>query len=139
MNYLLDKFHAKSSVDPVDMSVYMYMNQRTLRRVPSQLKTLSDLTEDDIVDLEDEALYIIEALVSGPTAVPLYIHVIYNWINFLNRYPQIRGHAGCTENDTPKRAKTREPPQFQNPQIPSDTLKLNPKSKSLLKTIIQKL
>ena len=76
--YLLDKFHAKSSVDPVDMSIYMYMNQRTLRRVASQLKTLFDLTEDEIVDLEDEVFYIIEALVSGPTAVPLYIHVIYN-------------------------------------------------------------
>ena len=39
----------------------MYMNQRILRRVVSQLKTLSDQTEDDVADLEDEVFYIIEA------------------------------------------------------------------------------
>ncbi len=67
MNYLLEKFRAKSSVDSVDKSIYIYMNQRTLRRVANEFKVLSDLSRDEIADLEDEVIHLIEA---GADLVP---------------------------------------------------------------------
>ena len=72
MNYLLDKFRAKSSVDSVDKSIYIYMNQRTLRRAAGQFKTLSDLSDDEVENLEDEVINLIEAganLVPSPSSV----------------------------------------------------------------------
>ena len=37
------------------------MNQPTLRRAANEFKTLSDLSEDEIADLEDEVIHRIEA------------------------------------------------------------------------------
>ena len=67
MNYLLDKFRAKSSVDSVDKSIYICMNQRTLRRAAGHFKTLSDLSDDEVENLEDEVINLIEA---GANLVP---------------------------------------------------------------------
>ena len=67
INYFLDKFHAKSLVNSVDKSIYIYMNQQTLRRATNEFKVLSDLSEDEIADLEDEVIYLIE---TGADLVP---------------------------------------------------------------------
>ena len=48
-------------------SIYIYMNQRTLRRAANEFKILSDLSEDEIADLEDEVIHLIEA---GADLVP---------------------------------------------------------------------
>ncbi len=61
MNYLLNKFCAKYSVDSVDKSIYKYIYQQTLKRAINEFKVLSDLSEDEIADLEDEVIHLIEA------------------------------------------------------------------------------
>ncbi len=93
VNYFLDKFRAKSLVESVDKSIYIYMNQRTLRRAASQFKTLSDLSEDEIEDLEDKVINLIEAganLVLPLLWLPLQKWVIFSWSAGKN--PYIVGH-----------------------------------------------
>lgn len=68
INYLLNKFRAKSLVNSVDKSIYIYMNQRILRWVVNEFKVLSDLFEDEFADLEDEVIYLIKA---GTNLVPI--------------------------------------------------------------------
>ena len=89
INYLHDKFGAKSSVDSVDKNIYVYMNQRKLRRATSQFKTLSDLSEDEIEDLEDEVINLIDAganLVPPLLWLPLQKWVIFSWSTGKNSY-----------------------------------------------------
>ncbi len=60
MNYVFDKFCAKTSFESVNKSIYIYINQQILKRATTEFKTLSDLSKDEIENLEDEVINFIK-------------------------------------------------------------------------------
>lgn len=61
INYLFDKFCAKFLANSVDKGIYIYINERTLKRMECKFKVLSNLSEDDIADFEDQVIHLIKA------------------------------------------------------------------------------
>ena len=60
-------------VDLADKSIYIYMNQRTLRRAANEFRVLSDLSEDEIADLEDEVISHRSRSRLGPSSFFVYL------------------------------------------------------------------
>lgn len=61
MHFILDKFRAKIASDTINKSIYIYMNQRSLRRAAKKIRSLEEYTEGELEELEDKVVELIEA------------------------------------------------------------------------------
>ena len=61
MNFILDKFRASMKVERSNKAIYIYMNQRALRRAAKKSEGLYKLSDDESLQLEEEVLAMIES------------------------------------------------------------------------------
>lgn len=61
MNYIINKNRAILSADASEKSLYIYINQRTLRRAAEQAaEGWYNISDEVVVEIEDETMVILE-------------------------------------------------------------------------------
>ncbi|MCJ1270605.1 hypothetical protein MMC22_010502 [Lobaria immixta] len=79
MNFILDKFRASMKVERSNKAVYIYMNQRALRRATKQCQGIYKISDDEALRLEEEVLAMVESkqeleVEEAPSSLPVPTH-----------------------------------------------------------------